>query len=83
MYLFDSAGEPIGKCTGVNLDNHLLVQTHRYVLRHCDELEDLRREFLEEEKSKMGPSSNLTPCSIEKLTDEHFPDWLEQKVCKS
>jgi hypothetical protein len=43
MYLFDSAGEPIGKCTGVNLDKQLLVHAHRYVLRHCDELDDLRR----------------------------------------
>nr|TKW21482.1 hypothetical protein SEVIR_4G121800v2 [Setaria viridis] len=72
MYLFDSVGEPIGKCTGVNLDKHLLVQAHRYVFRHCDELEDLH--------SKLGPSSNLTPCSIEKLTDEHFPNWLKKKA---
>jgi hypothetical protein len=42
MYLFDSAGEPIGKCTSVNLDKQILVQAHRYVLRHCDELDDLR-----------------------------------------
>lgn len=43
MYLFDTAGEPIGKSTVVNLDKQLLVQAHRYVLRHCDELEDFRR----------------------------------------
>jgi hypothetical protein len=43
MYLFDTAGEPIGKCICVNLDKQLLVQAHRYVLRHCDELEDFRR----------------------------------------
>ena len=43
MYLFDTAGEPIGKRTGINLDKMLLVQAHRYVLRHCDELEDFRR----------------------------------------
>jgi hypothetical protein len=41
--LFDTAGEPIGKCTGINLDKKVLVQAHRYVLRHCDELEDFRR----------------------------------------
>jgi hypothetical protein len=28
----------------------------------------------------MGPSNKLTPSSIDKFTDEHFPDWLEQKV---
>ncbi len=43
MYLFDSAGEPIGKCTAVNFDKQILVQAHRYVLRHCDELDDFRR----------------------------------------
>jgi hypothetical protein len=43
IYLFDSAGEPIGKCTGVNLDKQFLVQAHRYVLWHCVELEDFRR----------------------------------------
>lgn len=44
FFLFESAGEPIGKATVVNqFDNKLLTQAHRYVLRHCDELEDLRR----------------------------------------
>lgn len=43
VYLFDSAGEAIGKCTSVSLDRQLLVQAHRYVLRHCDELEDFRK----------------------------------------
>jgi hypothetical protein len=43
MYLFATTGEPIGKRTGVNLDKQLLVQAHRYVLRHCDELEDICR----------------------------------------
>lgn len=43
-YLFHSAGEPIGKVVNVNqFDNQLLVQAHRYVLRHCDELEGFRR----------------------------------------
>ena len=104
MYLFDTAGEPIGKRTGINVDKMLLVQAHRYVLRHCDELEDFRRyvypsscfnlftnlmtwhwsyfrrEFLDDEKRKLVPSINLTPSAIEKLIDDHFPDWLEQKV---
>jgi hypothetical protein len=43
MYLFDSVGVPIGKCSTINLDKKLLVQAHRYILRHCDELEDFRR----------------------------------------
>ncbi|WVZ84116.1 hypothetical protein U9M48_031177 [Paspalum notatum var. saurae] len=43
MSLFDSAGEPIGKATNVNqFDSQLLIQAHRYVLRHCDELEEFR-----------------------------------------
>jgi hypothetical protein len=32
------------------------------------------REFLDEEKT------NLTPSSDEKLINDHFADWLEQKV---
>ena len=44
MYLFDSAGESIGKAIIVAQFNYqLLVQAHRYVLRHCDELEIFRR----------------------------------------
>lgn len=44
MYLFESAGEPIGKATTVGqFDSQLLVQAHRYVLRHCDELEEFRK----------------------------------------
>ncbi|WVZ54526.1 hypothetical protein U9M48_005311 [Paspalum notatum var. saurae] len=44
MSLFDSAGEPIGKANNVNqFDSQLLIQAHRYVLRHCDELEDFRQ----------------------------------------
>ena len=38
------------------------------------------REFLDDEKRKFDPSTNLTPSTIEKLLDDHFPDWLEQKV---
>ena len=42
--MFDSAGEPIGKATTVSqFDSQLLVQAHRYVLRHCDELEEFRK----------------------------------------
>lgn len=44
LFLFGSAGVAIGKATIVNqFDNKLLTQAHRYVLRHCDELEDFRR----------------------------------------
>ena len=44
MYLFDSAGESIGKASIVaQFSNQLLVQAHRYVLRHCDELEIFHR----------------------------------------
>jgi len=38
------------------------------------------REFLDEEKIKHDPSTSLTPSTIEKLINVHFPDWLEQKV---
>jgi hypothetical protein len=44
MYLFESAGEPIGKATTVSqFDIQFLVQAHRYVLRHCDDLEGFRK----------------------------------------
>ncbi|KAJ1262269.1 hypothetical protein BS78_09G094000, partial [Paspalum vaginatum] len=81
MMLFDSAGEPIGKETNVNqFDNQLLIQAHRYVLRHCDELEDFRKEFVDDQKRNSCTSSNLSPSCIDKLINEHFADWLEQKV---
>ena len=42
--MFDSVGEPIGKAFTVGqFDDQLLVQAHRYVLRHTDELDGLRR----------------------------------------
>ncbi|WVZ85684.1 LOW QUALITY PROTEIN: hypothetical protein U9M48_032579 [Paspalum notatum var. saurae] len=75
MFLFDSAGEPIGKATAVTqFDNQLLAQAHRYVLRHCDELDDSRKEFVDMEKTKFPPSADLTPSSIEKLINDRFPD---------
>ncbi|WVZ89102.1 hypothetical protein U9M48_035555 [Paspalum notatum var. saurae] len=81
MTLFDSAGEPIGKETNVNqFDNQLLIQAHRYVLRHCDELEDFRKEFVDDQKRNSCASSNLSPSCIDKLINEHFADWLEQKI---
>ncbi|WVZ49928.1 hypothetical protein U9M48_001243 [Paspalum notatum var. saurae] len=81
MILFDSAGEPIGKETNVNqFDNQLLIQAHRYVLRHCDELEDFRKEFVDDQKRNSRASSNLSPSCIDKLINEHFADWLEQKI---
>jgi hypothetical protein len=44
FFFFGSAGEPIGRANIVNkFDNKILTQAHRYVLRHCDELEALRR----------------------------------------
>lgn len=44
MHLFDSACKSIGKaCIVAQFNNQLLVQAHRYVLRHCDELENFRR----------------------------------------
>ncbi|CAD6262050.1 unnamed protein product [Miscanthus lutarioriparius] len=80
MYMFESAGEPIGKATVSHFDSQLLIQAHRYVLRHCDELEEFRKEFVDEEKGKSCPSTTLILASIDKLIDQHFPDWLEQKV---
>jgi hypothetical protein len=44
LYLFESAGEPIGKKFNEKpIDDLMLIQAHRYVLRHCEELDDLRR----------------------------------------
>ncbi|XP_066381574.1 uncharacterized protein [Miscanthus floridulus] len=43
MYMFESVGEPIGKATVSHFDSQLLIQAHRYVLRHCDELEEFRK----------------------------------------
>ncbi|XP_037425664.1 uncharacterized protein LOC119291055 [Triticum dicoccoides] len=80
IYMFDSVGEPIGKAVTIGqLDDQLLVQAHRYVLRHSDELDDLRREFLDQERRKPG-NLNLTDDDKEDLIGRHFADWLEQKV---
>ena len=44
LYMFGSAGEPIGKNSSAEqFDDVMLIQAHRYILRHCDELKDLRR----------------------------------------
>ncbi|EAZ08253.1 hypothetical protein OsI_30508 [Oryza sativa Indica Group] len=76
-----SAGEPIGKAITIGrFDNQLLVQAHRYVLRHCDELEDFRKVFLDEEKIKLPHTTNLTQSDVDRLTNRSFADWLEQKV---
>ncbi|BAF17164.2 Os05g0342600 [Oryza sativa Japonica Group] len=70
LYMFESAGEPIGKAiTVARFDNQFLVQAHRYVLRHCDELEDFRKEFLDEEKRKLPHTTSLTQSVIDRLSD--------------
>ncbi|KAM0841277.1 hypothetical protein ACQ4PT_059122 [Festuca glaucescens] len=81
MYMFNSSGQSIGKGTIVSrFDNPLLLHAHRYVLRHCDQLKDLRREFLDHEKGKQSWIANLKDANIERLINEHFADWLEEKV---
>ncbi|KAM3366409.1 hypothetical protein ACQJBY_015685 [Aegilops geniculata] len=81
LYIFDSAGEPIGKAIPVGqFNSRLLIQAHRYVLRHCDELADFRKEFVAEENSKRCESAKLTEADSTKLINGHFADWLEQKV---
>ncbi|XP_052137356.1 uncharacterized protein LOC127755729 [Oryza glaberrima] len=84
LYMFESAGEPIGKAiTVARFDNQFLVQAHRYVLRHCDELEDFRKEFLDEEKRKLPHTTSLTQSVIDRLINRSFADWLEQKVLEN
>ncbi|WVZ53293.1 hypothetical protein U9M48_004259, partial [Paspalum notatum var. saurae] len=81
MSLFDNASEPIGKATNVNqFDSQLLIQSHHYVLWHCDELEEFRQEFVDGQKSNLCGSTNLSPSFIDKLINEHFADWLEKKI---
>lgn len=43
LYLFSSAGRPIGKVEDIILDDKSWVQAHRYVLRHCDEIQEFRQ----------------------------------------
>ncbi|XP_066161921.1 uncharacterized protein [Oryza sativa Japonica Group] len=84
LYMFESAGESIGKAiTVARFDNQFLVQAHRYVLRHCDELEDFRKEFLDEEKRKLPHTTSLTQSVIDRLINRSFADWLEQKVLEN
>lgn len=83
MYMFGSAGEPLGKAITSRLDNQLLVQAHRYVLRHCDELDDFRKEFIDEEKRRLPQSTNLTHSEVDILINRSFADWLEQKVLQN
>ncbi|PKA49244.1 hypothetical protein AXF42_Ash014146 [Apostasia shenzhenica] len=42
-YLFDSAGTRIGKEEIIILDDKSLIQIHRFVLRHCDQIESYRQ----------------------------------------
>lgn len=42
-FLFDSLGEPIGSIQDVRFHAKTLIQAHRYVLRHLDDLKDFRR----------------------------------------
>nr|CAD40505.2 OSJNBa0050F15.13 [Oryza sativa Japonica Group] len=78
MYPFESFGETIGSAQDVKFDAKTLTQAHRYVLRHLDEIEDFRREFLEEEKRKQKKSV-FTSFESDKLINERFHDWLYHK----
>ncbi|EAY76041.1 hypothetical protein OsI_03969 [Oryza sativa Indica Group] len=71
-------GETIGSAQDVKFDAKTLTQAHRYVLRHLDEIEDFRREFLEEEKRKQKKSV-FTSFESDKLINERFHDWLYHK----
>lgn len=42
-YLFDSFGEPIGAVKNFRIDIKTLIQAHRYVLRHVDDIDSYRR----------------------------------------
>ncbi|PKA50214.1 hypothetical protein AXF42_Ash017808 [Apostasia shenzhenica] len=41
-YLFGSAGTGIGKEEIIVLDEKSLIQIHRFILRHCDQIESYR-----------------------------------------
>ncbi|KAL6868331.1 hypothetical protein ACP4OV_015176 [Aristida adscensionis] len=81
-YLFDSFGEVIGSVQNVTIDPMTLVQAHRYILRHYDELEDLRRVFIEEEKRRLKLVAP-TDSEREKLINDRFHDWLFHKVLQN
>jgi hypothetical protein len=38
------------------------------------------REFMDQEKGKQSQTANLKDANIEMLINQHFADWLEQKV---
>ncbi|XP_039126193.1 uncharacterized protein LOC120262183 [Dioscorea cayenensis subsp. rotundata] len=79
-YLFSSVGQHIGKIEEIVLDEISLVQAHRYVLRHCDDIENFRREFIELEKRKRRRHSRLSEVELEKLVNENFHLWFRSKV---
>ncbi|XP_071680471.1 uncharacterized protein [Lolium perenne] len=63
-YLFDSFGDTIGSVQDMKFDGKTLIQAHRYVLRHIDELEDFRGEFIEEEKRRLKKSTITEPAKL-------------------
>ncbi|KAF2323872.1 hypothetical protein GH714_002801 [Hevea brasiliensis] len=70
----------------VILDDKSLMQAHRYVLRHYDEIEHFRqnimhcREFVAIERRKCRRHVHLDSNAFNKLINEKFHDWFRNKV---
>ncbi|PKU60531.1 hypothetical protein MA16_Dca028255 [Dendrobium catenatum] len=75
-----SGGTPLGNITPFNLDDNSFIQAHRYVLRHCDNLECYRHCFKDEEKRKRRGHTHLTISDLERLMNERFHEWLRDTV---
>ncbi|XP_020080846.1 uncharacterized protein LOC109704510 isoform X2 [Ananas comosus] len=83
LYLFSSAGRAIGKVEDIVLDDKSWVQAHRYVLRHCDEIQGFRQQFIDMEKRKRRRHTHLTAQEIENLVNEKFHEWFDKQVMKA
>ncbi|XP_058003975.1 uncharacterized protein LOC110659856 [Hevea brasiliensis] len=79
-HLFNTGGHPIGKIEDVILDDKSLMQAHRYVLRHYDEIEHFHQEFVAIERRKRRRHVHLDSNAFNKLINEKFHDWFRNKV---
>ncbi|XP_021737382.1 uncharacterized protein LOC110703896 isoform X3 [Chenopodium quinoa] len=81
-YIFNSGGRVIGKKENVRLDDRSLMQAHRYILLHSDEMKPVLDEFIQQKRqqeNQVGRSQSNEYIESQWIIKE-FADWLQNQV---
>ncbi|XP_021721426.1 uncharacterized protein LOC110688987 [Chenopodium quinoa] len=81
-YIYNSGGRVIRKKENVHLDDRSLMQAHRYILLHSDEMKPVLDEFIQQKRqqeNQVGRSQSNEYIKSQWIIKE-FADWLKNQV---